>query len=222
MTQRRQFLIQAPLGLLAVAGVTHADVPQDTPPASAPPGAPPTFGATPGFGPEITPATFAEAEKLMQVTLTPAQRQMAAASWRVSLASTTERRTGPRKVALEANVAPGTVWFPVQAAGGAKPVRGAGTTARFMRSRAAVLPLPARDEDIAFAPVTVLSRWIETRKLTSERLTKIYIDRIHRLDPRLRCVITLTEKEALARARQADREIAADKYRGALHASRTA
>lgn len=220
MTQRRQFLIQAPLGLLAVAGVTHAadsaeGSAQDSPPAAAPPGAPPTFGATPGFGPEVTPATFAEAEKLMQVTLTPAQRRMAAASWRVSLASTTERRTGPRKVALEANVAPGTVWYPVQAAGGAKPARTGAP--RFLRSRAAVPPLPARDEDIAFAPVTVLARWIETRKLTSERLTRIYIDRIHRLDPRLRCVITLTEKEALARARQADREIAAGKYRGPLH-----
>ena len=37
-------------------------------------------------------------------------------------------------------------------------------------------PLPANDEDIAFAPVTKLSRWIEQRKLTSERLTKIYLD----------------------------------------------
>ena len=33
-------------------------------------------------------------------------------------------------------------------------------------------PLPASDEDIAFAPLSRLSRWIETRKLTSERLTQ--------------------------------------------------
>ncbi len=38
-------------------------------------------------------------------------------------------------------------------------------------------PLPANDADIAFAPVTQLSRWIEARQLTSERLTNIYLDR---------------------------------------------
>src|SRR6476660_8861464 len=109
MTQRRQFLINAPLGLLAVAGAARSEpVPQvaDTP------GAPPTFGATPPVGPDVTPATFAEAEKLMQVRLSPAERQMAAGSWRVSLASTMERRTGPRKLAIEDGIAPATVWSP--------------------------------------------------------------------------------------------------------------
>jgi Asp-tRNA(Asn)/Glu-tRNA(Gln) amidotransferase A subunit family amidase len=208
MTQRRQFLIKAPLGLLAVAGAAHSEpAPQDAPP----PGAPPTFGATPAVGPEVTPATFAEAEKLVQVTLTPAQRQMAAGSWRVSLASTLERRTGPRKLALEDGLAPATVWQP-QAIGGTGPAR-----ERFVRSRADAGPLPARDEDIAFAPVTRLSRWIETRKLSSERLTRIYLARIARFDPLLRAVITVTEEHALAQARQADREIAAGRYRGALH-----
>jgi len=33
---------------------------------------------------QIAPATFAEAEKLMQVTMTPAERQQAASSWRTS------------------------------------------------------------------------------------------------------------------------------------------
>ena len=61
-------------------------------------------------------------------------------------------------------------------------------------------PLPANDEDIAFAPLTQLSRWIETRKLTSERLTDIYLDRLERFDPKLRCVITLTRDLALAQA----------------------
>ena len=65
--------------------------------------------------------------------------------------------------------------------------------------------------------MTQLSRWIETRKLTSERLTGIYLDRIARLDPKLRCIITLTRDQALAQAKQADAEIAAGKYRGPLH-----
>ena len=76
---------------------------------------------------------------------------------------------------------------------------------------------PASDDEIAFAPVTRLSRWIETRKLTSERLTNIYLARIEKFDPKLRCVITLTRDHALARAKRADAEIAAGKYHGPLH-----
>jgi Asp-tRNA(Asn)/Glu-tRNA(Gln) amidotransferase A subunit family amidase len=223
MTQRRQFLINAPLSLLAVAGAARAE-PQDSttptnPPSLATPGAPPTFGATPAVGPEVTPATFAEAEKLMQVSNTPAQRAMMAGSWRVSLASTMERRTGPRKLAIEDGVAPATVWAPTTVGAKAAAV-GASARAgreRFVRSRNDAGPLPKKIDDIAYAPVTKLSRWIETRALTSERLTRIYIERIRRYDGKLRSVITLTEEHALVRARQADKEIAAGKYRGPLH-----
>ena len=86
-----------------------------------------------------------------------------------------------------------------------------------MRSRSEAVPLPANDADIAFAPVTQLSRWIEQRKLTSERLTNIYLHRIEQFDPKLRCVITVTKDVALAQAKKADAEIAAGKYRGPLH-----
>jgi Asp-tRNA(Asn)/Glu-tRNA(Gln) amidotransferase A subunit family amidase len=88
---------------------------------------------------------------------------------------------------------------------------------RFARSTAATGPLPKRDEDIAFAPVTAQSRWIESRALTSERLTRIYLDRIARLDGRIKSVITATPEHALRQARQADVEIAAGRYRGPLH-----
>jgi Asp-tRNA(Asn)/Glu-tRNA(Gln) amidotransferase A subunit family amidase len=208
MKFRREFLIKAPLGLLAVATAAGAGpTPQEPPP-----GAPPTFGATPATGPEVSRATFAEAEKLVQVTMTPAQRAMAANSWRVSMASMQERRSGPRKLALEADLAPATQWNPVLPGAGAGPAHD-----RFVRSAARPGALPARDDDIAFAPVTSLSRWIESRALSSERLTRIYIERIRRLDPKLRSVITLTETHALAQARLADREIGAGKYRGPLH-----
>jgi Asp-tRNA(Asn)/Glu-tRNA(Gln) amidotransferase A subunit family amidase len=65
--------------------------------------------------------------------------------------------------------------------------------------------------------VTQLSRWIQSRALTSERLTSIYLDRINRLNGKVNAVITLTKDHALARARQADSEIKAGKYRGPLH-----
>jgi Asp-tRNA(Asn)/Glu-tRNA(Gln) amidotransferase A subunit family amidase len=77
--------------------------------------------------------------------------------------------------------------------------------------------LPARDDEIAFASVSQLSRWIETRQLTSERLTKLYLERLERFQPKINAVITLTRELALKQARQADAEIAAGKYRGPLH-----
>ncbi len=217
MNSRRQFLIRAPLGLIATAAACRADEKRPgaaSQPAAADttPGAPPAFNTGAPAGPPVTPATFAEAEKLEQVTLTAAQRRMAADSWRTSMAPLLERRTGPRKIALDPTLAPATVWNPVI------PGETSGPAAdRFVRSTADPGPLPASDEDIAFAPVTSLSRWIESRKLTSERLTQIYLDRLTRFNPKLRCVITLTPQVALAQAKQADAEIASGRYRGALH-----
>jgi Asp-tRNA(Asn)/Glu-tRNA(Gln) amidotransferase A subunit family amidase len=215
---RRQFLIKAPLGLAATLAACNGSETQSTPGGAtmtttpATPGAPPAFNTAPPVGPEVSPATFAEAEKLMQVTMTPAQREMASRSWRTSLAALFERRTGPRKLALEDTLAPATIWRPDTAK---EPIVSAAN--RFVRSTAADVPLPSSDADIAFATVAQLSRWIESKKLTSERLTNIYLERIRRLDPKLRSVITLTPDLALRQARAADREIAAGRYRGPLH-----
>ena len=148
----------------------------------------------------------------MQVQLTDAERRMAATSWRQSMAPLLERRTGPRKMTLEPTDAPATRWNPILTPPDAGPARD-----RFVRATVDAGPLPQRDEDIAFASVTQLSRWIEQRKLTSERLTGIYLDRLQRFDPKLRCVITLTRDLAMTQARQADQEIAAGKRRGPLH-----
>jgi Asp-tRNA(Asn)/Glu-tRNA(Gln) amidotransferase A subunit family amidase len=209
MNSRRQFLIKAPLGLLGAAAAARADQPPAEPPQ---PGAPPTFNAAPAVGPEVSTTTFVEAEKLMRVTMTPAEREMAANAWRTSMAGLMERRTGPRTVSLARQLAPAMQWNPVLGGTPVGPARD-----HFIRSNANPGPLPAHDDDIAFAPVNRLSRWIETRALTSERLTRIYLDRIERLDPKVRSIITLTRDHALAQARQADQEIAAGKYRGPLH-----
>ena len=208
MESRRQFLVKAPIGLFgAVALTSHAE--ESKP--QAPPGAPPTFGTAPAVGPEVTAATFAEAEKLVQVTMTAAEREMAATSWRTSMAGMLERRTGPRKLLLDASEVPATQWHPLLSGTRAGPARD-----KFIRSKD-IFPLPERDDDIAFAPVTKLSRWIETKVISSERLTRIYLERIQRLDPKLRAVITLTRDYAIVRAKKADAEIAAGQYRGPLH-----
>src|SRR5947209_4364041 len=112
MNTRRQFLIRAPLGLLVAAASCRNEQPSSTQSQSTTAGAPPTFGTGQGAGPVVTPATFAEAEKLMQVTMTTAERQQAADSWRESLAPYLERRAGPRKVAIAATDSPATLWNP--------------------------------------------------------------------------------------------------------------
>ncbi len=211
MNTRRQFLIRAPLGVLVAAAACRKSPPSNSQTPTTP-GAPPTFGTGAGSGPEVTPATFAEAERLMQVTMTPAQRQQAADSWRQSLAPYLERRTGPRKLAIATTDSPATLWNPMLPGIAASPSRD-----QFVRSNADGAPLPSADDAIAFAPVTQLSRWIESRQLTSERLTNIYLTRIEKFDAKIRAIITVTKDHALARAKQADTEIAAGKYRGPLH-----
>jgi Asp-tRNA(Asn)/Glu-tRNA(Gln) amidotransferase A subunit family amidase len=214
---RREFLTQGSLGLIGAAVVAGGDAKisaKDTAqePTQLPPGAPPAFGTGPAVGPEVSPGTFAEAEKLVQVQLTGAERAVAAESWRVNLASVYERRTGPRKVTLEPTLAPWSRYNSVLPGEQAGPQRD-----QFIRSKADPGMVPGNDADIAFASVTQLSRWIEQRKLTSERLTQIYLRRIEQFDPKLRCVITMTRELALAQAKRADEEIAAGKYRGPLH-----
>ncbi|MFN2577486.1 MAG: amidase [Pyrinomonadaceae bacterium] len=213
MNTRRQFLISAPIAVLVATASCRKQTPSpDSQSTLSTAGAPPTFGTGAGAGPPVTPETFAEAEKLMQVTMTPAERQQAADTWRTSLAQYLERRAGPRKVAIAASDSPATLWNPMLPGIAPLPSRD-----HFVRSTPDGAPLPAADDEIAFAPVTQLSRWIESKKLTSERLTEIYLDRIERLDPKIRSIITLTKDYALARARQADGEISAGKYRGPLH-----
>jgi Asp-tRNA(Asn)/Glu-tRNA(Gln) amidotransferase A subunit family amidase len=203
LKSRRLLLTGAALGLVSCRKT-------ETKPAEATPGAPPAFGTAPAVGPEVYAETFAQAEKLVQVKMLPDERAVAADSWRTTMAALYERRQGPRKVAVQ--TAPYSLWNPVLPGQNAGPERD-----RFMRSKADDTSLPPSDTEIAFAPITRLSRWIETRKLTSERLTGIYLDRIARFDSKLRCVITLMREQALGQARQADREIAAGKYRGPLH-----
>ncbi len=209
-SSRRSFLARGSFAVAASALVPLAAEPQAAEPPT--PGAPPAFGTAPAAGPAVTPSSFAEAGKIVQVDLTGADRAQAAGNWRVSMAPLYERRTGPRKVVLEDSLAPWSRW------GSALPGTHPGPSQnRFVRSAALATSLPKDDAEIAFAPVAQLSRWIETRQITSERLTLLYLDRIARFNPTLCCVITPVRDHALVQARKADAEIATGHYRGPLH-----
>lgn len=206
---RRRFLTRASLGVVGATIGAYEVTPAQSP---APPGAPSAFATSPPVGPEVSAATFLEAEKLMQVELSSQESHDAAGSWRAAMAPLYERRTGPKKIRLEAALAPASQWEPNQYGQKLDPSRD-----RFIRSKVEGRRLPSSDSDIAFASVTQLSHWIETRQLSSERLTQIYLKRLERFDPKLKCVITLTRELALEQAKRADAEIAAGKYRGPLH-----
>jgi Asp-tRNA(Asn)/Glu-tRNA(Gln) amidotransferase A subunit family amidase len=207
---RREFLVNTSIALLGTAVLGQE--PSEQKPAELPAGAPPAFGTAAAVGPEVSPETFVQAEKLVQIEMKPADIKMAADTWRSNIAPLYERRTGPKKIAIEPQIAPYSHWDPVLPGQKHAQLRD-----QFVRSKSDPGPLPAKDEDIAFAPVTHLSRWIERKQITSERLTQIYLKRLQEFNPKLRCVITLTTDLALAQAKKADQEIASGKYRGPLH-----
>jgi len=227
---RREFLAKGSMGLVAAAMVAKASggqTPQTAgPQIPATPGAPGAFGTSPSTGPEVSVETFVQAEKLVQVEMSGKDLGEAAGNWRQSMAAVYERRVGPRKLAIGYDLAPATVWNPLMPTvqgvacetGGVSVGEGVTTIEKVDGDPPArALPIPASDEDIAYATVAQLSKWIETKQITSERLTTIYLDRLERFNKELNCVITLTREHAMTQARKADAEIAAGKYRGALH-----
>ena len=128
---RREFLTQMSIGLFGVSAGFQV---QEQKPL---PGAPPAFGTSSPVGPEVSPGTFAEAEKLVRVEMTASNRDEAAGNWRKSMAALYERRTGPRKVSLQRELSPATVWDPVLPGAKAGPKRAAKRAANPATKRSA-------------------------------------------------------------------------------------
>ena len=80
-----------------------------------------------------------------------------------------------------------------------------------------IVTRPKNLEDVAFWTIAQLAALIKSRKVSSVELTEMYLARLKRYDPVLKCVVTFTEELAMRQARRADAEIAAGKYRGHLH-----
>ena len=210
---RRRFLAEGALALagVAVAGTQEAAAAPDAGVAAAS-GSASIFSGTPGAvtapaGPPLTSGTFVEAEKLMRVTLTPEQRTQAAESWDGNFGAFFDRR----KFKLDDDDVPAMVWNPVLKGTGRMPKQN-----KVVRS-ASTARKPPGDEDLAFAPVHLLSRWVQGRQISSVRLTELALARLERYQGQLNCTITLVRESALEQAADADREIAQGKYRGPLH-----
>jgi Asp-tRNA(Asn)/Glu-tRNA(Gln) amidotransferase A subunit family amidase len=77
--------------------------------------------------------------------------------------------------------------------------------------------VPRNIADVCFASARELGELVRTKKVSSLVLTEMYLERLKRYDPLLHFVITLTEERALSKAKEADRDLAAGRYRGPLH-----
>ena len=120
-----------------------------------------------------------------------------------------------RQLAIAPDVPPAFRFHPYRA--GYRPAGPATPNADLGLERSAPAAAPADPARLALLPVTALSRLVERREVTALELTRVYLDRLRRYGSRLNCVVTLTEDLALEQAAEADREIAAGRYRGPLH-----
>ena len=160
---------------------------------------------------EITPAVIAGAERLAGIRFSEEERRIIAETIGEQVSIFASRvRAGD----MPNSLAPALVFRAMLPGRSLNPATPAGDPTRIVGD---VGPLPESDADIAFAPVTRLATWIRRDRLTSERLTRIYLSRIERLGPELRCMITTTADRALAQAKAADRELAGGRDRGPLH-----
>ncbi len=167
-------------------------------------------GGSSAVFPKITPEMIDAAAAIAGITLTEDQKKVMVEG----LSGQRDSVLSIRKLHLHNATAPALVFNPVPA----------GMILDTVRQPLKLSPAPdvtrlgtSNEESLAFATVRQLAEMLRSRKLTSLELTRLYLSRLKRYDPRLHCVITLTEERALVQAAAADKEIASGHYRGPLH-----
>ena len=164
---------------------------------------------TPTPAPRITKDMMHHAEKLIGIELTDKQEEMALPGVNRSLDS----YEVVRKIDVPLDTEPAVVFHP------ALPgfhIKRAASKMRFKFGRNEPA-LFKSVEDLAFATVPQLAELIRTKKVSSVELTKMYLARLKKYGPKLLCVVTLTEEQAMKQAQEADNDLKRGKYRGPLH-----
>ena len=160
-------------------------------------------------GAEITVDTIASAEEVAGLHFDAAERELMLDG----LKQQEQRIEALHKVSLANSVSPAIVFDP-RPPGKKIP---APMHRPMVRSKVPARARGADVEELAFLPVTELSELVRRKRVTSVELTQMYLARLKRYDPVLKCVISLTEDRALEKARAADAELSRGKYRGPLH-----
>jgi len=167
----------------------------------------------PQQGPQQAPAKITRemivgAEQVAGLTFTEAERDLMIQNLNNALQSFDQIRAVP----LPNPVLPALVFHPLLP--GRAPDVPAGSPVPLPARR---ISRPAAPEDLAFLGVAGLAELVRTRQVSAMELTRLFLARLKQYGPALECVVNLTEERALRQAEQADREIAAGKYRGPLH-----
>ena len=158
----------------------------------------------------VTVEMVREAEWISGLELTDEERQQTARSLRRTL----RNFDALRSVEVAYDVAPALAFSVPQ------PEQTSVRTVIRNQARpaaAARIQRPESDDDLAFLSVAELSSLLRTRQMTSLELTELYLSRLRRFDPLLKCVVSYTEDVAFAQAKRADSEIASGRFRGPLH-----
>jgi Asp-tRNA(Asn)/Glu-tRNA(Gln) amidotransferase A subunit family amidase len=158
--------------------------------------------------PRITREMLDEAERIAGVEFTDPERDLMLQGLNSNLEAFETLRT----VELPNAVPPALYFNPIPP--GMTLSRPAAPT---RRSDVRVENVPADLEQLAFWPVTHLAALVQTQRVRSVDLTRMYLGRLKKYGPKLECVIRLTEDLALEQARRADAEISRGEYRGPLH-----
>lgn len=159
-------------------------------------------------GAEITSESVAKAAELAGLEFDDAERAMMVAG----LTQQEKQLATLHGIPLTNDVVPAVHFNPVLP--GTAIAKG---EHRIVRSTVSPRAVPSSHAELAFLPVTELSSLVRRRKVTSEQLTRVSLDRLQEFDPKLHCVITLTADRALAHARAADEELRRGTWRGPLH-----
>jgi Asp-tRNA(Asn)/Glu-tRNA(Gln) amidotransferase A subunit family amidase len=156
----------------------------------------------------VTPEMIQQAEWIAGLKLTDDERKALAGSF-----TKTVRDFGAlRAIALPNHIPPALYFNPVP---GQQP--SAGPRGHVEPTTDVAPQKPDKDDELAFLPLTSLAALVRKREVSSVALTKLYLERLKKYHPLLLCVVSLTEELALKQAEQADKEIAAGRYRGYLH-----
>ena len=160
----------------------------------------------------VSPQMVADAEWIAGIKLSAAQREAAAKHLNKYRASTKRIRA----IDLDNAQPPALIFRPLAGPDSLPDPRGYQVLKSPKAASRAVAP-PSSDEDLAFASIRQIGAWLRSRKISSLELTKLYLARLRRYDPLLKCVVTLMDELAHQQAQHADRELAEGKDRGPLH-----
>jgi Asp-tRNA(Asn)/Glu-tRNA(Gln) amidotransferase A subunit family amidase len=160
----------------------------------------------------VSAQMIADAEWVAGITLSDEQRRRAAKT----LNDQRKRLEQLRKVSLDYSIVPPFVFSPLVTPESA-PYAVSAEIGEKEASQQIEPVTPTSDEELAFLPIRTLAALLRNKHVSSMELTKLYLERLHRYDPLLKCVVTFTDELALKQAQQADAELARGQDRGLLH-----